>query len=348
MESDRTVTVFGAYGHTGRFVVSELRRRGWNAILSGRDGGKLRALQQTYPECDAREATVEDGASLDRALTGASAVINCAGPFADTAIPVVEAALRARIHYLDVTAEQPVVLAVIERFAEAARTAHVAVLPGMAFYGALGDLLATATMGDWTSANEICIRVALDRWNPTRGTRLTGQRNSVHQIFSANRLQDPESPHPHQWNFPPPFGRQEVALLPLAETVVISRHLRTSKIGNYINASSLADIRDPNTPPPTATDKTGRSSQIFAMDVVVRQGSAERRAIATGRDIYAISAPIVVEAADRVLSGRVKSSGVMAAGETFDAYDFLTRLSPHLAFELQRMPDPNLIAPESR
>jgi NAD(P)-dependent dehydrogenase (short-subunit alcohol dehydrogenase family) len=348
MESDRTVTVFGAYGHTGRFVVSELRRRGWNAILSGRDGGKLRALQQTYPEYDAREATVDDGASLDRAFAGASAVINCAGPFADTAMPIVEAALRARIHYLDVAAEQPAVLAVIERFAESVRTGHVTVLPGMAFYGALGDLLATATMGDWSSADEICIRVALDRWYPTRGTRLTGQRNSVHHIFSDNRLQDPESPHPHQWNFPPPFGTQEVVLLPLAETVMISRHLRTPQIGSYINVSSLADVRDPNTPMPTAADETGRSSQIFVMDVVVRQGFAERRAIATGQDIYAISAPIVVEAVDRVLSGCFKSSGVMAAGEAFDANDFLTCLSPHLAFEIRRSPEPSLIAPKNR
>ena len=348
MESNRTVTVFGAHGHTGRFVVSEFRRRGWNAIVSGRDGDKLKALQQAYPEYERREATVEDRTSLDRALAGASAVINCAGPFADTAIPIVEAALRARTHYLDLAAEQAAVLAIFERFSEAARTAHVAVLPGMAFYGALGDLLATAAMGDWTSADEICIRVALDRWHPTRGTRLTGQRNSVHRIFSDNRLQDPESPHPHQWNFPAPFGKQEVVLLPLAETVLISRHLRTPKIGSYINSSSLDDVRDPNTPAPSAADETGRSSQIFVMDVAVRQGSAERRAIATGRDIYAISAPIVVEAADRVLSGRFKSSGVMAAGETFDANDFLTCLSPHLAFEIQRSPDPDIIAPKSR
>jgi len=49
MGSRRTVTVFGAYGHTGRFVVSELRRRGCSTILSGRDRSKLNALQQIYP-----------------------------------------------------------------------------------------------------------------------------------------------------------------------------------------------------------------------------------------------------------------------------------------------------------
>src|SRR5215472_8194717 len=110
MESGRIITVFGAYGHTGRFVVSELHKRGWRAILSGRNRAKLEALHRIYAEFDVRDASVEEPAALDRALAGASAVINCAGPFADTAIPVVEAALRAGIHYLDVAAEQPAVL----------------------------------------------------------------------------------------------------------------------------------------------------------------------------------------------------------------------------------------------
>ena len=348
MESSRTVTVFGAYGHTGRFIVSELHKCGWRAILSGRNRAKLEALHRVYAEFDVRDASVEEPASLDRALAGASAVINCAGPFADTAIPVVEAALRAGIHYLDVAAEQPAVLAVFERFAETARAAHVAVLPAMAFYGALGDLLATTAIKDWATADEISVAVALDSWRPTNGTRLTGKRNSGHHlILSDNQLQRGDPP-PRKWNFPSPFGTQEVVGLPLAETIMISRHLRTPEIRSYIDASSLADIRDPKTPPPTPADESSRSSQIFVMDVVVRQGGAERRAMAAGQDIYAISAPIVVEAADRVLSGLVKSSGVMAPGEAFDARDFLTSLRPALSLEIQGVSDSNFTGSKSR
>src|SRR5215831_20787778 len=161
MESGRIITVFGAYGHTGRFVVSELHKRGWRAILSGRNRAKLEALHRIYAEFGVRDASVQEPAALDRALAGASAVINCAGPFADTAIPVVEAALRAGIHYLDVAAEQTAVLAVFERFADAARDAGVVVAPAMAFYGGLSDLLATTAMGGWAEADEICIAIAL-------------------------------------------------------------------------------------------------------------------------------------------------------------------------------------------
>jgi hypothetical protein len=337
MIQNRIVTVFGAYGHTGRFVVSELRKRGFTPILSGRDAAKLKEAGNAHPELEVRVATVDDPASLDRALSGAVAVINCAGPFIDTAAPVIDAALRASIHYLDVAAEQAAVLAVFERFASAARDAGAVVAPAMAFYGGLGDLLATAAMGEWDAADEICIAVALDSWKPTRGTRLTGQRNPGRRfIFSNNRLERADPPPARKWNFPPPFGEQEVVGLSLAETITISRHLQTPEIRVYINLAPITDIRDPDTPAPTAADESGRSSQIFAMEAIARRGSAERRAAVRGRDIYAITAPIVVEAAHRVVNGLSKRTGVVAAGEAFAAQDFLMSLSPsHLSFEMQ-------------
>ncbi len=265
------------------------------------------------------------------------AVINCAGPFIDTAAPVIDAALRGSIHYLDVAAEQAAVLAVFERFANAARDAGVVVAPAMAFFGGLGDLLSTAAMGEWDAADEICIAVALDSWKPTLGTRLTGQRNpGRHFIFSNSRLERTDPPPARKWNFPPPFGEQDVVGLSLAETITISRHLQTPEIRVYINLAPITDIRDPDTPAPTAADESGRSSQIFAMEAIARRGSAERRALVRGRDIYAITAPIVVEAAHRVVNGLSKRTGVVAAGEVFAAQDFLMSLSPsHLSFEMQ-------------
>ncbi len=328
MFQNRIVTVFGAYGHTGRFVVRELLKRGFTPILSGRDAAKLKEAGNAHPGSEVRVATVDDPASLDGALSGAVAVINCAGPFIDTAGPVIDAALRASIHYLDVA---------FERFASAARDAGVVVAPAMAFYGGLGDLLATAAMGEWDAADEICIATALDSWKPTRGTRLTGQRNpGRHFIFSNNKLERADPSPARKWNFPPPFGQQDVVGLSLAETITISRHLATPEIRVYINLAPITDIRDPDTPEPTAADESGRSSQIFVMEAMARRGAAEHRAMVRGRDIYAVTAPIVVEAAQRLVNGLAKKAGVVAAGEIFAAEDFLKSLSPsNLSFEIQ-------------
>src|SRR6266481_2313385 len=112
MIQNRIVTVFGVYGYIGRFVVSELFKCGFTFILSGRDVAKLKEMGSAHPGSEVRVATVDDSALLDRALYGAAAVINCAGPFIDTAVQIIDAALRASIHYLDVAAEQAAVLAV--------------------------------------------------------------------------------------------------------------------------------------------------------------------------------------------------------------------------------------------
>lgn len=332
MTDRHRIAVFGAGGHTGRFVVSELLRRDLDPIVIGRDAERLAAAG--LPDgVEARIATVDDPASLDRALQGAVAVINCAGPFLETAEAVTAAALRARIHYLDVTAEQMSALHAFERF-DAAKDAGVVVMPAMSFYGGLADLLATAAMGDWASADEIRIGIALDSWRPTLGTRLTGQRNTAPRlIVSDGRLTPlPLPAHETSWTFPEPFGVQEVVELPFSETILISRHLRSPELRTHLNLAPLRDLRDSATPPPTSADDAGRSDQTFLVEAIVRQGTVERRATASGRDIYAVTAPLVVEAVRRVLAGASKPGalepGVWAPGEAFDASEFLHALAP--------------------
>lgn len=330
------IVVFGASGHTGRFIIRELRRRGRAIVLAGRDAGALRELagkESSGPRADVRVASAEDAVSLDGALAGAAAVINCAGPFVDTAAPVAEAALRAGIHYLDVSAEQAVTLGTFERYAACARERGVVVAPSMGFYGALGDLLATAALGDWSAADEVRLGIALDGWRPTRGTRRTVQRNAGrHVVLTNGRFEPfPSAPREETWAFAPPLGEQQVRELATADQVTIARHLRVPEVRVYMTLAPLRDLRDPDTPPPVAADASGRSAQTFLVEAVVRCGDEERRASAAGRDIYAVTAPIVVEAVTRLLDGRVaggRAAGAFAAGELFDAADFFRSLSP--------------------
>ncbi|WP_327237885.1 saccharopine dehydrogenase NADP-binding domain-containing protein [Streptomyces sp. NBC_01317] len=335
----RAVAVIGAYGHTAAFVLAELRRRGLTPVLVGRDTTRLRSAAEAHPGAETHVASLADPASLDRALSVAAAVINCAGPFADTAAPVIDAALRARIPYLDVAAEQAVALETFERYALRAREAGVVVAPSVAFYGGLGDLLACAATGDWPDADDVTIAIALDSWLPTRGTRATVRRNAGrHLVFTGNRLTPPPAPpegpsRTETWPFPHPLGVQEVTELSTADQVTLSRHLRVPEIRVRINRAPLRDLGDPGTPPPTAADSSGRSAQTFVVDVVARRAGEERRATASGRDIYAVTAPLVVEAAVRILDGRARRVGVAAAGELFDAPDFLRALDPaHLTY----------------
>jgi uncharacterized protein YbjT (DUF2867 family) len=77
--AEPVVAVFGATGHTGRFVVAELLRRGMTPIAIARNVKALSAAHFPENEVYRRQATIDDAASLDRALHEAQAVITARG-----------------------------------------------------------------------------------------------------------------------------------------------------------------------------------------------------------------------------------------------------------------------------
>ncbi|HET6988716.1 MAG TPA: saccharopine dehydrogenase, partial [Kribbella sp.] len=276
---------------------------------------------------DVRPAAVDDPRSLDKALTTAAAVINCAGPFAVTAGPVIEAAARARIPYVDVAAEIEANLSTIDRRAE------TPVVPAMAFYGGLGDLLATAVLGEQTAADEVHVAYGLSSWHPTPGTRAAGQvshdRRAGRRLrFTGGGLQyHDDKPVEQDWSFPEPLGRRRVIPeFTMADVVTVPSHIAVPEVRTYMTVEAAVDLFNADTPAPVAVDALGRSDQSFVVDVLVRTDGVERRATARGQDIYAITAPLAVEAVRRILAGETRSTGVASAGAMFDAADFLKSL----------------------
>ncbi|MFD4675454.1 saccharopine dehydrogenase [Lentzea sp. NPDC058450] len=294
------IAVYGASGTTGRFVLAELEKRGHTALPFGR-----------------AQATADDPAALDRALTGAAAVINTAGPFAITAAPLLSAAERAGVPYVDVAAE-------IEANADTfARGASIPAVPAMAFFGGLADLLVTAAIGTWTSADSAHVAYGLSGWQPTAGTLAAGQVSHdrragrrVRYVDGALSYHD-AAPPTLTWEFPG-GPRQVIGEFSMADVVTIPSHLNIPSVTDYMSVSAAEGLR-------SATPRTEPES--FVVDVRVRSGSEERRLTAAGRDIYAVSAPLAVEAVERLLSGRFHGTGVASAGAMFDAPDFLAALS---------------------
>ena len=324
----KRVALYGAAGHTGRFIAAELVRRGFEPVLAGRDLAKLSPVAARYA-VGGREVDATDAAGLDSLLDGAESLINAAGPFGDTSPQLIEAALRAGIPYLDVTAEPFVARDIFESFTGV----DSIVAPAFGFFGALGDLLVTAALGDWTNADSIELAFALDRWRPTTGTRLAGERRAGRRLVRNNgqlEIREPTQAAPKAtWQFDPPFGEQPtIGEFSTVDVVTISRHIPVDRISTWINQAPLMDLASADSSGPEAVDESGRSAQQFTVEAVVHRGSEQRRAVASGQDIYAVTAPLVVEAVSRILDGDASASGAVTAGQLFDARDFLSALSP--------------------
>lgn len=126
-----TWLLYGAYGYTGQLIGDEAQRHGVSVIAAGRNAEKMAALTASWAQ-EKHVVSLGDRAALHRLLQEVDGVMHCAGPFEDTAAPMVEACLETGTHYLDITGEWQVFEALRRRDAEA-RDAGIVVLPGVGF-----------------------------------------------------------------------------------------------------------------------------------------------------------------------------------------------------------------------
>lgn len=134
--------LYGAYGFTGSLIAREAVNQGVPLILSGRRGGPLARLAKELrlPWC---KLALDDARALETAVASSAGVLNCAGPFAQTAAPLITACLSARRHYLDITGEIDVFERAHERHAEA-QAAGIVLCPGVGFDVVPADCLAAS------------------------------------------------------------------------------------------------------------------------------------------------------------------------------------------------------------
>lgn len=135
------LVLYGASGYTGRLIAARARERGLDLALAGRSRARLEPMGFPF-----RVAAADDPHALRAAFAGARVVINAAGPFPATALPVLEACLSVGAHYLDVGGEGPVFEA-LHRYDGAARRAKIMVMPGAGFVMAASNALAAHVAG---------------------------------------------------------------------------------------------------------------------------------------------------------------------------------------------------------
>lgn len=135
-----SMLIYGANGYTGELTVRYAVEQGLRPILAGRNAAAIESLARQY-SLDHRVFSLDQKSQLDAALQDVSLVVHCAGPFSLTYQAMLEACLRTRTHYTDITGE----IAVFEACArsdERARQAGIMVMPGVGFDVVPSDCLA--------------------------------------------------------------------------------------------------------------------------------------------------------------------------------------------------------------
>jgi short subunit dehydrogenase-like uncharacterized protein len=109
-------------------------------LLAGRNAIAVEELAKKH-HLDYRVFALDETARLDAALQEVDMVLHCAGPFSLTSRPMVEACLRNKKHYTDITGE----ISVFESMAaldDKAKASEAMVMPGVGFDVVPSDCLA--------------------------------------------------------------------------------------------------------------------------------------------------------------------------------------------------------------
>ncbi len=134
LPEDRTgqVLIYGAYGFTGAGISRLAAEYGITPVLAGRSESKLRPLAESLGYEYVTLSLENNHENLVKVLRHFEVVLHVAGPYTFTAGPMLDAVVEAGTHYLDITGENHVIQAQLDRDAEF-RRANIMVMPAVGF-----------------------------------------------------------------------------------------------------------------------------------------------------------------------------------------------------------------------
>lgn len=206
-----TLMIYGAYGYTGELIAREALQRGLHPILAGRDPARLEPLAREL-KLAMRAFPVE---AAHHHMQHVTTLLNCAGPFSQTAIPLLTSCLANRAHYVDITGEIPV-FAYAHRLDLQARNAGIIFCPGAGFDVVPTDCLAATLAAQKPDAVSLNLAFSFGT-KPSIGTVKTAiegfkqgglirQNHALKSVPDGYRRRYIPFPHGKAWAATVPFG----------------------------------------------------------------------------------------------------------------------------------------------
>jgi short subunit dehydrogenase-like uncharacterized protein len=351
------ILVFGATGYTGRLVVRSLESASHPFVIAGRGRAGLERLSRSLPSHpEVRVADALDRASLLAALGGMKAVIATVGPFARLGMPLATAAVDLGVHYVDTTGEQTFQIEVYEKLHRKAVSTGSTVITGAAFESSFGYLGAAVLHERCGPLVSMSTSYFLESFRPSAGTvrsallmlaeelvsfrdgklvplptamsateaTFAGERQSYHSVAipggdSVLLPLDIASLQSATTHALLPRAQAQLLALLLRAQPALRRRLTESGI-DRIAAFAGRLCGDPA--------DARRAAVGWKVFVQGRSPTGTHLFVASGHDVYAISATVAAQTAIRLAAGRARDAGVMTTGKALPAVEFLDGLRP--------------------
>lgn len=331
------LTIFGATGFTGRLIAAEARRRDLPVLLAGRRRDALEALAaELGGQMSVAVADTSDAGSLGSLAARSGVLLSTVGPYARLGRPVVEAALAARCHYLDVSGEVAF-LAWAYGQDERAAASGIALCPGFGFDGVPGELLAVLVAGQHpVGAVRVAYAVGRGRASAGSARSALGIARSGGAAWWAGQLVD-EPIGAHGWRvpFPEPLGDREAFSIPAPEVLTVARSTGAALVRAYAVTSlprplargvSMVTRAVARTPAwrgverlvdrlPAGPDEATRARTRASVLAEVCGARGVRHGCARLGDPYTATAAVAVEGAARLLADGPPRPGALTPAQ---------------------------------
>ncbi|MGE8154113.1 saccharopine dehydrogenase family protein [Pseudomonas vancouverensis] len=291
--------IYGATGYTGRMAAEHAKALGLNVVIAGRTAEKLGVLAEQLGV--SYRVFSLDAIGAD-ALAGVGVLLNFAGPFAQTAQPLMHACIRAGVDYLDITAEINV-YRLAEQLGARAAQAGIMLLPGVGWDVVPTDCLAMHVARRVHNPQTLCVALQV------AGAMSRGSAMSVSEIIGAGlmarvdgKLLTTPDAQPRHFD----FGQGPALCAPLSfgDLVTGWRSTAIPNISMYVHITGdafpegdLSQLPDG----PSIEEREGHRARAVA-EVIGADGTIARSVIETVNG-YSYTPLSAVEAARRVLGG---------------------------------------------
>ncbi len=163
--------LYGANGYTGELIARLASTYNLKPILAGRNEEAIRSLANEL-NLPYRMLGLDNPEELFDALAEVDLVLHAAGPFQKTALPMLEACIRSKTHYLDITGEIPA-FELAYSFNGPAEQAGIMLMPGVGFDVVPTDCMALHLKKRLPDAEALQLAFASEGGGLSHGTAAT-------------------------------------------------------------------------------------------------------------------------------------------------------------------------------
>lgn len=233
--------IYGVTGYTGQLVIKEALRRGHKPVIAGRNESKVKKIAEQYG-LEYKVIDLADTETLEKEVAAFDLVFHVAGPYVVTAEPMIQACLKGKTHYVDITGEGSVFRRVFELMDEA-KAAGICLVSGIGFDVIPTDCLITHVAAKIKNPESIQMAIAPNA-KPSAGTA-----KSALGVIAEGKAEIRENGEIKKVSFGSeyfdvifPSGTKTVAIGPIADVYTAYYSTGAKNIKTYMAQPKMAAI----------------------------------------------------------------------------------------------------------